>query len=226
MATYVLLHGAYQGGWIWQPVATRLRAAGHTVYAPTLDGCGERAHCLRPGITVGTQAQEIASCLEAAGRVLVGPVPRAWPREPADLALGSWPGEVFDTGGCRGAGGEHRPAGSPRRRQPGDLGPKRMLNSGCLPTSRQRSGLGAGAPHPHPRAALEPPMDTFWEQSWPATVIRCTRSVNPPEAHQRRTAERLHAAWHQLETGHYPMLSASEALTGLLVAVAPGVRSR
>jgi alpha-beta hydrolase superfamily lysophospholipase len=44
MATYVLLHGAYQGGWIWQPVATRLRATGHTVYAPTLDGCGERAH--------------------------------------------------------------------------------------------------------------------------------------------------------------------------------------
>jgi hypothetical protein len=38
MATYVLLHGAYQGGWFWQPVATRLRAAGHTVYAPTLDG--------------------------------------------------------------------------------------------------------------------------------------------------------------------------------------------
>jgi len=37
MATYVLLHGAYQGGWIWQPVATRLRATGHTVYTPTLD---------------------------------------------------------------------------------------------------------------------------------------------------------------------------------------------
>ena len=63
MATYVLLHGAYQGGWIWQPVATRLRAAGHMVYAPTLDGCGERAHLLRPGITVGTQAQEIAQLL-------------------------------------------------------------------------------------------------------------------------------------------------------------------
>ena len=72
----------------------------------------------------------------------------------------------------------------------------------------------------HPRAALEAPMelDTFWEQSWPATVIRCTRSVNPPEAHQRRTADRLHAAWHALATGHYPMLSAPEALTRLLVA--------
>ena len=37
MATYVLVHGAYQGGWIWQPVATRLRAAGHTVYATMRD---------------------------------------------------------------------------------------------------------------------------------------------------------------------------------------------
>ena len=61
-------------------------------------------------------------------------------------------------------------------------------------------------------------LDTFWEQSWPATVICCTRSVNPPEAHQRRTAERLHGGWHELETGHYPMLNAPEALTGLLVA--------
>ena len=49
LATYVLLHGAYQGGWIWQPVATRLRATGHTVYAPTLDRCGERARPWQPG---------------------------------------------------------------------------------------------------------------------------------------------------------------------------------
>ena len=43
MTTFVLLHGAYQGGWIWKLVATRLRAQGHLVFAPTLDGCGERA---------------------------------------------------------------------------------------------------------------------------------------------------------------------------------------
>src|SRR5215470_6538508 len=58
MATYVLVHGAYQGGWIWKPVVDRLRAAGHQVYAPTLDGCGERHHLIRPGITVATHAQE------------------------------------------------------------------------------------------------------------------------------------------------------------------------
>ena len=63
MATYVLIHGAYQGGWIWKPVATRLRAEGQLVHAPTLEGCGERHHNVRPGITVGAHAREVAQLL-------------------------------------------------------------------------------------------------------------------------------------------------------------------
>ena len=58
-----LLHGAYQGGWIWRPVTPHLRAAGHTVFAPTLDGCAERRHALRPGIDTESQAAEIAEML-------------------------------------------------------------------------------------------------------------------------------------------------------------------
>ena len=63
MATFVLIHGSYQGGWIWKPVAERLRAAGHTVYAPTLDGCGERASQVRAGIDTESQADEVAQLL-------------------------------------------------------------------------------------------------------------------------------------------------------------------
>src|SRR3989442_337781 len=72
---------------------------------------------------------------------------------------------------------------------------------------------------PHPVAALEAPVElgSFWNQARPATVIRCRRAMNPPEAHQRRTAERLKGAWHELDTGHYPMLSQPEELTRLLV---------
>jgi pimeloyl-ACP methyl ester carboxylesterase len=71
----------------------------------------------------------------------------------------------------------------------------------------------------HPVAALEGPMEleSFWEQRWSAAVIRCRRSLNPPEAHQRRTAERLRATWHELDTGHYPMLSQPAELTRLLL---------
>src|SRR3974390_523742 len=60
MTTFVLIHGSYQGGCIWHRVATRRRAAGHTVYAPSLDGCAERKHQVRPGITTETHAVEIA----------------------------------------------------------------------------------------------------------------------------------------------------------------------
>ena len=63
MATFVLIHGSYQGGWIWKRVAERLRKAGHEVYAPTLDGCAERAETVRPGITTESQADEVAQLL-------------------------------------------------------------------------------------------------------------------------------------------------------------------
>src|SRR3546814_5886229 len=63
MATFVLIHGAYQGGWIWQRVAEPLRAAGHRVLTPTLDGCAERRHQIRPGITTETHAAELAELL-------------------------------------------------------------------------------------------------------------------------------------------------------------------
>jgi len=63
MATIVLLHGAYQGGWIWQYLTPHLRAAGHRVFAPTLDGCAERRATLRPGIDTESQAAEVADML-------------------------------------------------------------------------------------------------------------------------------------------------------------------
>lgn len=40
MARFVLVHGAFTGGWIWGPLAKRLTAAGHTVEAPDLPGMG------------------------------------------------------------------------------------------------------------------------------------------------------------------------------------------
>ena len=44
MATFVLVHGAWHGGWCYKRVAQRLRQAGHEVYTPTLTGVGERVH--------------------------------------------------------------------------------------------------------------------------------------------------------------------------------------
>ena len=63
MTDFVLIHGSYQGGWIWKLVSERLRAKGHNVLAPTLDGCGERASQMRAGITTETHGEEIAKLL-------------------------------------------------------------------------------------------------------------------------------------------------------------------
>jgi hypothetical protein len=45
-STFVLVHGAWHGGWCWHRVADPLRKAGHRVFTPTLTGVGERAHLL------------------------------------------------------------------------------------------------------------------------------------------------------------------------------------
>ena len=44
MATFVLVHGAWHGGWCWNKVAPMLRRTGAAVHTPTLSGLGERAH--------------------------------------------------------------------------------------------------------------------------------------------------------------------------------------
>lgn len=57
--TFILIHGAWHGGWAWCRVADRLRARGHTVFAPTLTGLGERAHLLRPGIDLSLHVADV-----------------------------------------------------------------------------------------------------------------------------------------------------------------------
>ena len=70
MATFVLVHGAWRGGWAWERVAKQLREAGHSVYAPSLTGLAERHHLLNAGVNLTTHIQDIASRMEF--RQLVG----------------------------------------------------------------------------------------------------------------------------------------------------------
>ena len=52
MATFVLVHGAWHGGWCYRDTAQALRAAGHTVHTPTHTGVGDRAHQSAENITL------------------------------------------------------------------------------------------------------------------------------------------------------------------------------
>ena len=229
MTNFVLIHGASQGGWIWQPTATRLRDAGHLVYAPSLDGCGERRHTLRPGITVATQATEIAELMfyedlrdvvvvgtSSGGMVLCRAAELARERiaglvfvDALALLDGERIGDIVNRTGTRvktalAVGASREDAES---RMFAALDP--ALRSWAV----ARYTL-------HPIAAMEEPVElnSFWSRSWPGTtVIRCRRSANPPEAHQRRTAEKLNGQYLEIDCGHYPMLSDPDTLAPLLM---------
>jgi pimeloyl-ACP methyl ester carboxylesterase len=62
--TYVLLHGAWHGGWCWKRVEQPLRAAGHRVYTPTQTGLGERSHLLSRDITLDTFVKDLVNVFE------------------------------------------------------------------------------------------------------------------------------------------------------------------
>jgi pimeloyl-ACP methyl ester carboxylesterase len=64
MATFVLVHGAWLGGWVWRHVTPRLRAHGHLVHAPTLTGLGERVHLASPAVGLETHVSDVVNLLE------------------------------------------------------------------------------------------------------------------------------------------------------------------
>jgi pimeloyl-ACP methyl ester carboxylesterase len=63
MSTYVLVHGAWHGGWCWGAVAKILRARGHTVFTPTQTGLGERRHLMSKTITLDTFVEDIVNVI-------------------------------------------------------------------------------------------------------------------------------------------------------------------
>jgi pimeloyl-ACP methyl ester carboxylesterase len=46
MSTFILIHGAWQGGWCWEALATLLRQQGHQVFTPDLPGHGKNTYPL------------------------------------------------------------------------------------------------------------------------------------------------------------------------------------
>jgi pimeloyl-ACP methyl ester carboxylesterase len=64
MATIVIVHGMFDGGWSWRRVVALLQAAGHEVFSPTLTGLGERSHLANPAIDLETHVQDILHVLQ------------------------------------------------------------------------------------------------------------------------------------------------------------------
>jgi pimeloyl-ACP methyl ester carboxylesterase len=227
MTTFVLLHGAYQGGWIWNSVAQRLRAQGHLVLAPTLDGCAERKHQARAGITTESHGDEIATLLfyqDLRDVVLVGTSTGGMVMARAAESARERVARVVFADALALLDGEALPdivkrptaVDTALTTGPSQHDFETRLFADLDPTLR-RWALERCTPHPIAAMKALVKLERFWTLSWNASVIWCRRSANPPVAHQRRTADRLKGRWHELDTGHYPMLTEPEALARLIV---------
>ena len=228
MSTYVLIHGSYQGGWIWKPTAEELVKKGHTVYAPTLDGCGERSISIRPGITIKSQAEEISGFIKyqdltdlilvatsTGGLVTckVAELSRSRVREVIFVdALAPQPGERVQDIVVRDPSYPQEITELTRGPSAAEL-EERLFQD--LEPDLKRCALERVTMHPIGATDAPGELDDFWNQAWTATVIRCTLSSNPSKEHQQRTAQKLNAKWYELEAGHYPMLSHPRQLSEL-----------
>lgn len=239
MANFVLVHGAWHGGWCWRHVVEALVRAGHRAHAVTLTGVGERAHLLGPTITLETHIADVLGAIEAeemaqvilavhsyAGMLGTAVADRA-PGRLAHLvyvdAVVPKPGESWSSTHARAtrearlAAAAASPDYSFPPPDPSVFGLEAM---DCDWVRRRQT--------PHPGHTYEAPLnfDPRRVAQVPRTFIDCTA---PPLAtidviRQRvRDPKFWDGAWHSgarvvtLPTGHDPMISTPDALVQLLL---------
>ncbi len=227
MTNFVLIHGAYQGPWIWKQVADKLHSQGHTVYVPCLDGCAERSSSARLGINTETHADEIVDMMKLedlndvvlAGTSCGGMVMA----RVAEMARDRVAKVVFADALALFNGEKVRDIVKPSAPIETDVsvGPTRddLINRSFKDMDPAMASYAADRMRLHPRACFYEPVRlvSFWEQKWDAVVIYCPQAQNPGRPHQERCAQKLGARWHEIDTGHYPMLTTPDELARLIV---------
>ena len=231
MKPIVLVHGMYFGGWCWRKVAAPLKAAGHPVYTPSLTGCAERVHLSGPSISIDTFGRDVAGLLryeDLRDVTLVATscggmaVARAAELEPDRI------GRLVLVDALIPFAGQ-----SPAETVPAQWAP--TWEAGVIPESDGIAMSDASLERMHaefpaeaqllddlrttfPRAPMFETADLrrFWQGGWPATVVWCQRTHNPPEAVQRRAAELLAAEWRPLDSGHYPFFTNAPELSTII----------
>lgn len=222
-ATFVLVHGAWLGGWCWKKVIPRLRAAGHVVFAPTLTGLGERAHLLTPEIDLDTHIEDVVAVLEYedltnvvlvghsyAGMVIAGVAQKAAPRLTELVYLDSFlPENGKSVDG-------YLPA--PHASVDGRVKP---LDPRTAFGVKRETDLAWMAPRlrDHPARADSQPVDLSRTVTLRQTYIRC--SPNIPcflEAAERAKRQGLQL-FELISAGHCPMITQPDELVKILLAL-------
>ncbi len=221
-ATFVLVHGAWHGGWCWKKVRRLLVAAGHDVFTPTLTGLGERAHLLNAEISLETHVQDVAAVLEMedlgdvilvghsyAGMVIAGVAEKAGPRISKLVYLDAFLPE--DGKALR----DYGPV--PKLREDGwrvpPLGPPGAFN---VKEARDVEWVGSRLGD-QPLKTFTRPVRLSAERSGaiPGVYIQCTKAPVFVEASERARRRGYHFA-ELLIAGHDAMITKPEELVRIL----------
>ncbi len=240
MATFVLVHGAFYGGWCWKHVRCFLREAGHEVFTPTLTGAGERYHLLTRDVGLATHIQDIVSVLEYedvrevvlvghsyGGMVITGVADRV-PERLAHLVY--LDAHLPDNGqAASGAfGGSTNDVLQSLAKADGDAWLLPPLPLGVMGVMRPEDVAWAQPRRvPHPLRTLNEPLHLSRGVSTvPATYVRCSQrdgligtfGADPLAAFQERAHQRG-LRWRELDCGHDAMVAVPESTARLLLDI-------
>ena len=210
MATFVLVHGAFSGGWYWQATARVLRQYGHDVYTPTLTGLGERVHLAHPDVTLDTHIVDITHVLlyedltdvylvgkSYAGMVITGVADRA-PERVGHLIYLDSPTPAHGTALADFLGPETMAFFVNVAREEGDGWRVPASVTGITESRLTPMPLKAGQQPLHLTRSL--PLRI------PRTYICCTADKSPGELETVRAQYQHTSEWHyvELSSGHEP----------------------
>ena len=233
MATFVLVHGAWQGGWCWSRVAALLRQAGHEVFTPSLTGLGDRAHLLNDQVDLDMHIHDVLQVLESeelsdavlcghsyGGMVITGVADKASERIRSlvyvDALVPDDGQNVIDLLPAE-AGSELRQSA-------------RTTGSGfrVAPNSAEAYGVNAGdrawvdrRSVDHPLKSFEQPirLDGAWKQVHRRLYVLAA-GWSPGVGRPFFERAQQEAGWDaiSLPCGHYAMIDAPKELTEILIA--------
>jgi pimeloyl-ACP methyl ester carboxylesterase len=235
MTTFVLVHGAWHGGWCWDRVAPRLRAAGSDVHTPTLTGLSERAHLLSPTVGLDTHVEDVVRLLDVLALrdvVLVGHsyagqiVTAVADRRPDAIAvrvyLDAFVGEDGETAvSLQPETVAHHWTESAAEQGYGWLVPVRKLEVLGVTEQADVDWLTPKlTPHPW-KTYTDPLRLTGAVEHVPATFVECVSWMRVFQSQAERARAK---GWpvHELDTGHEAMVTAPEALADVLLEIAKG----
>lgn len=226
MTDFLLVHGAWHGGWCWNELADRLRAKGHRVVTPTLTGLGERSHLLGADVGLETHIADVVNVAdweELDRFVLVGHsyggivVSGATERLQGRIAGLVYIDAVYAEDGqsCSDISGNVPERGSALPVPPAAI-------FGIADPAQAERVARLMTPHPAntllDRVTLSGALDAIPAKAYILAELR----INPlfAKAYEMLSAD---PSWRtfKIASGHHPMLDVPDALAELLLGIAP-----